>query len=127
MACPSSEVVDIATRQSSTDSESPPESIGNLAPSDKHTTAVTISGASPPPPHPNSYNFSKSTPRTAFRTAFPSAGLVYKVLPKVAAFVLFMMLHDYLQEQLELQFEGRDLRLPSIFTLSSIFEVLLTP
>ena len=43
--------------------------------------------------------------------------VIYRVLPKVFAFILFMMLHDYLQEQLQFQFESKSLRLPSIFTL----------
>ena len=46
--------------------------------------------------------------------------VVCRVLPKVSAFILFMMLHDYLQEQLQFQFQGKNLQLPSIFTFLDV-------
>jgi drug/metabolite transporter (DMT)-like permease len=40
-----------------------------------------------------------------------------KIIPYITAFVLFMMVHDYLQEILQLQFSVANLVLPNVFTL----------
>jgi drug/metabolite transporter (DMT)-like permease len=106
MEGPPSAVIEIATAASPTSSDE------RSARPDKAARAADTGHAS------------TSTTGTDAPTAVPAAslvsGLVYRVLPKVAAFVLFMMLHDYLQEQLQFQFESRGLQLPSVFTFLDV-------
>ena len=40
----------------------------------------------------------------------------FKVAPYIVSFILFMMVHDHLQEALQLQFAGAQLVVPNVFT-----------
>jgi len=108
-------------------SEILPDSTGDSVRHDEPPTAVTITAAASPPPSPRPCRNEQVLPKSNPPKANSTADLVYQVLPKVAAFILFMMLHDYLQEQLELQFRSRDLRLPSIFTFFDLLGCCIGP
>ena len=53
--------------------------------------------------------------------------MALKILPYVLAFVCFMMIHDYLQEILQLEFQASELVVPNVFTLFDCLGCVVGP